>query len=458
MRRARSALLLLALLPVPGLAHAQDGLQRASVALLDASLEATAGLEPGGLAVRVTRELDGAPDADGLATVLVTPSLEALGADERFTRVHLAGFGRDGASPARVAGNLGYAGLLDLILRREGESLVIAGEAFRTADEASVGTFVHRVPLDASLRRYLGFPPLLADDAVTARRIAIPGNGYVALAVGDLDGDGRAEIVASRPGEVHVFRLDGRRLRIVGRAPILPSTPRSPSPPRRIVGTARIDGDAVHLRISEHAVGLTLRLVDGVPRVAVEAGPCEADRFPMMGGCAQLVTGRDFFDPELTHPAAPDPEAPAHFYTYAYARYEARDGSPASYEAIVMPSGRLSIRTRVERPREGRAPEIVERGSAAVGYGTALAMSDLDLDGTAELLVSHGVVAGSGDQISLLRVLPRGTLRVMWRSEPMGGSVWLASAGDVDGDGATELVAIEEPANGHGRATLWLVR
>lgn len=451
----RTALLALCL-AVPASAAAQDGLQVAGAELRDAALEAATELEAGALAVRVTPALgDGATDADGLVATLLGPALEALAGDARFATVHRAGFGRDGVSPAALARSLGYAGLLDVTLRRDGDALVLAGEAHRTRDEARVGAFSRRVPLDASLRRYLGFPPLLADDAITARAIPIPGNGYVALAVGDLDGDGRAEIVASRTGEVHVFRLEGRRLRIVGRAPIPPSVPRSPSPPRRAVGSARFEGDRVQLRISEHAVGLAVRLVDGAPRLEVAEGPCEADRYPMMGGCARLVTGRDFFDPELSHHAATSAEAPAHFYAYAFGRYEARDGAATDYEAIVMPSGRLSIRVRAAT---GEPARIEERGAAAVGYGTALAMSDLDLDGTAELLVSHGVVAGSGDQLSLLRVLPRGTLRVMWRSTPVGGSVWIAATGDADGDGRAEMLAIEEPASGDGRATLWLVR
>jgi hypothetical protein len=178
----------------------------------------------------------------------------------------------------------------------------------------------------------------------------------------------------------------------------------------------------------------------------------------MPGGCAHLVTGRDFFDPTLTHHAASVAEAPAHFYAYAWARYESREGGRADFEAIVLPSGRVSVRVRAEVAREGAAPEIEERAAAMLGYGTALAMGDLDLDGSAELLVSHASPAGAGDQLSLLRVLPRGTLRVMWRSERLPGSVWIAAAGDSDGDGAHELLAIEEPADGRGRAALWLVR
>ncbi len=455
MRAALVALLLLA----PRPAAAQDGLQVAGAALRDAAVVAAAGLDPGPLAVRVTAALaSDAPDPPGLVSGVVGPTLETLSADGRFPSVHLAAFGRDGATPAAVARSLGYASLLDVTLRRDGPALVLEGSAVRTRDETRVSEpFAARVPLDAALRRHVGFPPLLADDAVTARSFPLPGLGYVALAVGDLDADGRAEIVAARPDEVHVLRVEGRRLTRVARA-AFPRVPRSPTPPRRTVGTARVDGDRALVRVSDHAVGLSVRIEDGALRVELADGPCEADRFPMPGGCAHLVTGRDFFDPTLTHHTASVAAAPAHFYAYAWARYEARERGGADFEAIVLPSGRVSVRVRAEVAREGAAPQIEERAAAMLGYGTALAMGDLDLDGSAELLVSHASPPGTGDQLSLLRVLPRGTLRVMWRSERLPGSVWVAAGGDTDGDGAPELLAIEEPADGRGRAALWLVR
>src|SRR5690606_31705365 len=97
-----------------------------------------------------------------------------------------------------------------------------------------------------------------------------------------------------------------------------------------------------------------------------------------------------------------------------------------------------------------------DHSAGSIYHGTALAIADLDLDGAAELLASRAAPEGSGDQLMLLRAQPRGTLRVVWRSEAIPGSVWLATAGDIDGDGLAELLAIEEPAS--GRATLWIVR
>lgn len=459
MRLARAAASALACLTLCAPAEAQDGVQAAADALREATVEGCADLPRGAVAIRVSTELgDGAPDPRGLAPAIVPPTVEALRTDERFAPVHRAGFGRDGAAPTDVAARLGYATLIDVHLREVGAQLVLEGAVHTTADGARVSSFRRRVPLDLALRRFVGFPPLLADDEVGARSVRLPGNTYVAFAVGDLDGDGRPELVAARRGEAHVVRLAGRRVEVVGRAPFPAELPRATSPPRRAVGTARFANGRVVIRISDYAAPVAVRLVDGRPVAEVASGPCADPRFPMQGGCAALVVGRDFFDEELTGHDAPWDEASAHFYAYAFGSYPARDGTTTDYEAVVSTRGRLALRMRHTAPREGQDPEITDRSVGAVGYGLALAMGDLDLDGTAELLVSHAAPAGGGDQLTLMRALPRGAVRVMWRGDAIGGSVWLATSADADGDGRPEMLAIEEPSAGRGRAALWIVR
>ncbi|MBX3269865.1 MAG: hypothetical protein KF729_06370 [Sandaracinaceae bacterium] len=445
--------------PAPG--HAQEGLQSASSALRDAALAALAESAPdeGPTAVVVRPELpEGAPDASGLAAALAAPLLEALAADPRRAPARLAALEvREGETLAAVARGLGDATLVTVTARVRGADLLVEGAVVRTRDEVRAPIAAARVPLDASLRAFVGYPPRLTDETVSARSLALPGRGYVALAIGDLDGDGRAELVAARTDEVHVLRVRGRRLELVGRVAVPASVPRAPTVSRRPMGSAIVRGERAAVRTSEHAVGLAVRLASGRPVIELAEGPCPADRYPMLGGCARAVTGRDFFDPELDPRESPAPAAPAHFYAYAFASYAAPDGTRTSYEVIVMPSGRVSLRVLVPRERP-RGPSFDERAAAASGYGTALAMGDLDLDGAAEILVSQAALAGQGDQLTLLRALPRGALRTMWRSPPLAGSVWTAAAGDADGDGLPELAAIEEPTDPAGRATLWLVR
>jgi len=459
LRRAGAVASALACLVLCAPAAAQDGVRSSAEALRAALVESCAELPPGDVAIRVATELgDGAPDPRGLAPAVVPPAIDALRDNPRFGRVHLAAFGRDGVAPTELAARLGYASLIDLRLRRDGADLVLEGAAHTTGDAARVATFSRRVPLDPALRRFVGYPPLLADDAVTARSVRLPGNHYVAFAVGDLDGDGRPELVAARRGEAHVLRLAGRRVEIVGRAPFPSEVTRAMSPRRRPVATARFAGGRVVFRISDYAEPIAVRMVGGRPIAELASGPCADERYPVQGGCAALVAGRDFFDEALSSRDAPWDEASAHFYAYAYGRYPGRDGTTTDYEAVVSTRRRLALRMRHTAPSEDGDPEITERSVGAVGYGTALAMGDLDLDGTAELLTSHAAPAGGGDQLALLRALPRGAVRVMWRGDAIGGSVWLATSADVDADGQPEMLAIEEPAAGRGRAALWIVR
>jgi hypothetical protein len=86
-------------------------------------------------------------------------------------------------------------------------------------------------------------------------------------------------------------------------------------------------------------------------------------------------------------------------------------------------------------------------------------MADADVDGRVEMLVASPNAVGEGDRLELLRVRESGAIVSVWSSTPLAGSVLLAAAADVDGDGLEELMAVEEPAPGEdGEAHLWIVR
>lgn len=461
-RIAATALAIALAVPAGGLAQEASGAVSLAEQLRAHTVHAVSE-ERGRLVIRPRVDLPAdATRPRALVSDLLAPTVAALAEDGSFDAVHVALFSGEGEGAAAVARRLGYDVVVDLELRLVGPELRIEARGYATDRPAAPSGFELARRLDPSLRRYVGFPPRVTEETVVARTARMPSRGYLALAAHDLDGDGRTEIVAVHPDGAQVFRLGagrvGLRLDEIGRAP-WPDAARSPSPPPRPLATAVAVEQAVVARLADVVAPFRVRLIG--TRVVVDRAdaPCPEDRFPVIGGCAARVEGRDFFDQVLTRGDAPEHTAAGHFYAFAERAFATREDEPARFEALVTPGGRLALRVR-HVPRGGD-PEAVgegERSVGAVGYGTALAMADVDVDGSAELLTSHAAPAGAGDQLSMLRALPRGALHVVWRSEAVEGSVWVAAAGDVDGDGLEELLAIEEPASDEGTARLWIVR
>ena len=434
-------------------------LARAAATLRDRVLASLDGSGGGALVVRprATLPLD-APHPRELVSALLAPSLEALHDDPRFGIVHVATFAGEGEEAAERAGRLGYAILVDVEIRVAGSYLSLSGAA-RDPHEARNTRFESRHRLDVSLCRFVGFPPRVSEDTVVARAARMPSSGYLALSVHDLDGDGRSEIVAITQNGAEVLRLGasrvGLRLEAVGTVAWPTDVGRAAAPPPRSLATVRVVDGAVVARLADLAAPIRIAMEGGRWVATRTGGPCPDESFPIALGCGRLVDGRDFFDDVVTREGEPH-QAPAHFYSYAAGQFETAAADAVGVEVAVTPGGRISA--RVSQTPQG-ATATPARAVGASGYGTALAMSDLDLDGAPELLVSSASAEGAGDQLSMLRALPRGVVHVVWRSEPIAGPIWTAAAGDVDGDGLDELIAIEEPLDPRTRsATLWIVR
>ncbi len=421
----------------------------------DRMLASAANLRPGSIVVRITHELpESAPRRRELVNALVAPTLEALRSESaRFPTVHVARFEGEDRAGAERAHRLGYVSFLDFDVRVVGNFVHLDAAAWDAESGTRNDAIALRSRLDVELRQYLGALPRVSDDTVVARAIAMPSRGYLALSVEDLDGDGQSELVAISERTASILRFvparGGARLSEVSRAAMPNDLPSAPSLRRRALATAVRTNGTVVFRTSAHAAPLAITLTGGRAAMSRSQGPCADDRFPLEGACASLVIGRDFFDELLLGmgPESSEHRAPALFYSRAFRRLRQADGSLLTYEAVVTPAGRLAVR-------------IGERSASAFGYGTALAMGDLDEDGAAELLSSQAQPEGAGDQLSLLRALPRGAVHVVWRSEALAGSVWVATSGDLDGDGIEELLAVEEPAARAApreTARLWIV-
>lgn len=410
------------------------------------------------LAEEVTRPAE-------LCDRIIAPVLAALREAPRVgavDRLDPAVLGTDAGRDADWAAVHGYALLVRVAVSVEGAFLRVDGSIFRAAragwldvfrpSPALLSELSLRRRLDAHLRYFVGALPRVTDRTIVARAAALPSRDYVAMAISDVDGNGRPEVVLIRTDTIEVVRIEpgrqaGLRASRVGSAPMA-DIPAAPSKARRPIGTAfAVDGSVV-ARTSQMAAPVAIRITDGRLSVVRTVGPCADDAFALPDACASWVTGRDYFHSDLlgrgTEPAPPP--APSGFYARAARSVVQQDGSEVAVEAVVTPRGRLGVR-------------VGEQRAGAVGYGAALGMADLDDDGLVELVTSAPTPVGSGDHLSVLRVRANGGVIAVWTSEELAGSVMVAGGGDVDGDGLEELLAIEEPAPGTARpAFLWVIR
>lgn len=306
-----------------------------------------------------------------------------------------------------------------------------------------------RVPLDAELRSYVATRAVLTASSVVAQTYALPASDYLDMAVLDLDGRDAPELVLLRAEEIQVVRIGStdtgrRRLEMVARAAIPPSD-RPGVGTRRPIGTLTVVDDGLVGRVRHRLAPFRVSWDHGAPRVEfLERDPCPEGAHLLADACAVPVDGRDYFASDLLSRIGnpPPTRASTSFYQRQASWIRRPDGTADFVEVVVTPRGRLVART----------------GDDAVGlagYGAGVGMADVDADGNAELIGAGPNLLGTGDQLTVLRIMRNGALRRLWQSEPIEGSVMVGGQGDLDGDAAPELLAIEER---EGRARLWVVR
>ncbi|MFK8002663.1 MAG: FG-GAP repeat domain-containing protein [Polyangiales bacterium] len=289
-----------------------------------------------------------------------------------------------------------------------------------------------RVALDAELRTYVAQRPALRRGAVVARALALPGRGYTGIA----SHDGLVLLAGAR--ELRTMRYAVRRGR-----PVLVRDERLVVPPpphgRRDAFSRASDGVFWQR-------GQVLQQVRLSPlRVEAASSPCEEGAFPLADACAHWALGRDYFDSRLATRASsvPPERAPTSFYARSRRIVRRSDGSADPVEVVVSPRGRIVARTG-------------SRTVGVAGYGAGLAAADVDQDGSLEVFASLDSPVGEGDRLHIIRVRPDGSLIRIWMSEPVAGSILLATSADLDGDGFEEFLAVEEVEGENAR--LWIVR
>lgn len=270
------------------------------------------------------------------------------------------------------------------------------------------------------------------------------GAALLAMAVADVDRDGRAELVALTTHEVIVLAVGASGLRQVGRAGVggAPAAQRPRDPVGALVIEAGATETVVWARSSEaaDAVRLAWRGKGGL----VEIGRAAA--YPLCRDLsADLVKGRNYFGAAqaVWAPGAMPMELPAEFFG-AVCRDDLVDaaGRPLAVAAVVGVDRALRV---VCRGAAG-ACDGIER--QVDGAGVATAIADVDNDGHPEVLSTRGGAPGDRDRVTVL-----GRDGKVFARDFQAGVVGLA-AGDVDGDGDRDVVAAVRFA-GSTQASFW---
>lgn len=244
-------------------------------------------------------------------------------------------------------------------------------DRIRLPPPAPVGHAYASAPIDAEI--HASMPPIPLEQARVTKSKHDEGD-VLAVACGDVDGDGSTEIVTVTRERVAIGRLRTGRLIIERAMPWAKISPRAPVPLREpLAGAVVVRGHGV--------------LVGTTERVAFELdaglGPTRPLRGIPLGadGCAAVDAASSAYAGSLVACAGPARSLP--IVSVAPRRWDA--GAAAR---IVGASGRESVVFAAREPGARLVVRVGEIEGVLDGAGAQVAVGDLDLDGVPEVVSS----------------------------------------------------------------------
>ena len=284
----------------------------------------------------------------------------------------------------------------------------------------------------------------------------------LAVAVADLDGDGRAEIVVLGARELVVFALEAGALSERARV-------RLDEPPASIRSRSRTGALLVTALDGEPGVSILARTSDGasgarfawkaaekaagtlVPGTLVKRGPLTYYPLAAVGApgkrrvaVTDLTPGRDSFEAKHVFflPADANPESPAALPEELYALEASTVGATVFWGAVDLAGTLLIYKGQLDKA-DGKLGNV----------GYAFEIVDLDGDGAPEVVTSDAAPPGGPDQVVIRRMrgaTPAGSIARF--SSKLG--IVSISSGDPEGDGVLAVFAL---ARRNGKAELMVI-
>jgi hypothetical protein len=273
-------------------------------------------------------------------------------------------------------------------LRVQADLYPVARNIWDRTRNPSPGPIAHAFAsarIDAELRTYLAPVPLVA---LRAEKAALDESEIVALACGDLDGDGALELVTVSRRNLTIGRVRTGRFQIIRRSAWSDLSPISPTPWREPIAAVTFPGEAfIDVGLTDRAKTLRLdaelrfvSLLDGMP-VAIPAGALCARNQPGLL-FDKLVRCRP------TDPPSQIKDPGFGFDAWASTRVVALDGAVRDVWAARDPSdSKLTL-----RDSHGRTTSVPR-------VGAQVALADLDQDGDPEVITTRDVIEEKDDAI-----------------------------------------------------------